>query len=258
MAQDDKTGRGPITRRGFLDRTGKLAAASLAAGALAEGFGWKASAQGTPAPLPPPAAPANGGKRPQRVALIGADHYHATSTPNTSRFSSVRVSTSSASTTGARICRQVGRAVQDSRLHRLPQDVRDDQAGFRRGAGASRCDACRIPLPRLGWRSLRDGKTMGHRRQDDQRTCRSGRVEEGLGRAADAVPLRSIRSDSDALEGSGPARNDFDALFRFNQPGIQRYYNLGSGWMLDKKEAGGGALINLGIPRIRSAAIHQR
>ena len=34
---------------------------------------------------------------------------------------------------------------------------------------------------------------------------------------------------------------------RFNQPGVQRYRDLGSPWMLSKKETGGGALINLGI-----------
>jgi predicted dehydrogenase len=34
---------------------------------------------------------------------------------------------------------------------------------------------------------------------------------------------------------------------RFNQPGIQRYIDAGNQWMLDKKTAGGGALVNLGI-----------
>ncbi|HWV94110.1 MAG TPA: Gfo/Idh/MocA family oxidoreductase, partial [Vicinamibacterales bacterium] len=36
-------------------------------------------------------------------------------------------------------------------------------------------------------------------------------------------------------------------LFRFNQPGVQRYVDLGSPWMLSKADAGGGALVNLGI-----------
>ena len=36
-------------------------------------------------------------------------------------------------------------------------------------------------------------------------------------------------------------------LVRFNQPGIQRYLDAGSGWMLSKAQAGGGALLNLGI-----------
>jgi predicted dehydrogenase len=36
-------------------------------------------------------------------------------------------------------------------------------------------------------------------------------------------------------------------VVRFNQPGVQRYIDQGNQWMLSKKEAGGGALINLGI-----------
>jgi predicted dehydrogenase len=36
-------------------------------------------------------------------------------------------------------------------------------------------------------------------------------------------------------------------LVRFNQPGIQRYLGEGNGWMLSKAEAGGGALLNLGF-----------
>jgi predicted dehydrogenase len=64
-------------------------------------------------------------------------------------------------------------------------------------------------------------------------------------------------------------------LMRFNQPGVQRYIDSGSSWMLTKAEAGGGALLNLGIhgfdicryitgeePRVVSAvtshAIHKR
>jgi predicted dehydrogenase len=36
-------------------------------------------------------------------------------------------------------------------------------------------------------------------------------------------------------------------LVRFNNPGTQRYIDEGSAWMLSKKTAGGGCLINLGI-----------
>jgi predicted dehydrogenase len=36
-------------------------------------------------------------------------------------------------------------------------------------------------------------------------------------------------------------------IVRFNQPGTQRYIDEGSSWMLDKKTAGGGCLLNLGI-----------
>jgi predicted dehydrogenase len=36
-------------------------------------------------------------------------------------------------------------------------------------------------------------------------------------------------------------------IVRFNQPDTQRYIDEGSSWMLSKKQAGGGCLINLGI-----------
>lgn len=36
-------------------------------------------------------------------------------------------------------------------------------------------------------------------------------------------------------------------LVRFNQPGIQRYLDEGNGWMVSKAQAGGGALLNLGF-----------
>jgi predicted dehydrogenase len=36
-------------------------------------------------------------------------------------------------------------------------------------------------------------------------------------------------------------------LVRFNQPGIHRYIDEGNSWMLSKAEAGGGALLNLGF-----------
>jgi predicted dehydrogenase len=36
-------------------------------------------------------------------------------------------------------------------------------------------------------------------------------------------------------------------LIRFNNTGIQRYIDLDNQWMLSKKEAGGGSLVNLGI-----------
>src|ERR1700681_3293590 len=59
-----------IGRRGFLDRAAKFAVGGLAAGGVLDGLTSRgASAQ----PVT---------KRPQRVAIIGVDHYHATSTPN--------------------------------------------------------------------------------------------------------------------------------------------------------------------------------
>src|SRR5215510_2732633 len=61
-----------ITRRDLFDRAGKLAISASAA-VLGERV-FDASS-----PRAPSVAAA---RRPQRVAVIGVDHYHATSTPN--------------------------------------------------------------------------------------------------------------------------------------------------------------------------------
>jgi predicted dehydrogenase len=62
--------RNDISRRGFLDRAARLAVGGATAGAILERLtsGDPSAQQVT--------------KRPQRVAIIGVDHYHATSTPN--------------------------------------------------------------------------------------------------------------------------------------------------------------------------------
>ena len=50
-----------------------------------------------------------------------------------------------------------------------------------------------------------------------------------------------------AMRQTGELGTISHGLMRFNQPGVQRYRDLGSPWMLSKAETGGGALINLGI-----------
>ena len=62
-----------MTRRGFLRHTGRLAASGLTAAAIADRLAKDTTAQNVRKPA---------GRRPQRVAVIGVDHYHATSTPN--------------------------------------------------------------------------------------------------------------------------------------------------------------------------------
>ena len=50
-----------------------------------------------------------------------------------------------------------------------------------------------------------------------------------------------------AMRDKGELGTISHGILRFNQPGIQRYRDLGSPWMLSKADAGGGALLNLGI-----------
>ena len=62
-----------MNRRGFLRHTGRLAASGLTAAAIADRLAKDTTAQNVRK---------SAGRRPQRVAVIGVDHYHATSTPN--------------------------------------------------------------------------------------------------------------------------------------------------------------------------------
>ena len=62
-----------MRRRRFLHHAARLTASGLAAAAISDRLVPEGLAQGTRKAS---------GRRPQRVAVIGADHYHATSTPN--------------------------------------------------------------------------------------------------------------------------------------------------------------------------------
>ena len=61
------------TRRSFLGHVVALAVTGLAGAAIPDRSTAEGLAQGKPKST---------GRRPQRVAVIGVDHYHATSTPN--------------------------------------------------------------------------------------------------------------------------------------------------------------------------------
>src|SRR6476620_9085301 len=61
-----------ISRRTFFDRAGKLALGGLTTAAVVNPFGATEAAAQQPA-----ARRATPRRRPQRVALVGADHYHA-------------------------------------------------------------------------------------------------------------------------------------------------------------------------------------
>jgi predicted dehydrogenase len=67
--------------------------------------------------------------------------------------------------------------------------------------------------------------------------------------AAAPMPFRYswVVETAVAMKQKGELGTISHGLMRFNQPTVQRYIDNGSPWMLSKKEAGGGALLNLGI-----------
>ena len=129
--------RGGISRRGFLDRAAKFAVGGLTAAAILENV------------QPGDASAQQVRKRPQRVAVIGVDHYHATSTPNYLRIlQSQKLDILGVHAPDAGIAVEVGGAVRQHAVHGLPGDDRQDEAGVRRGAGTPCRHAGRIPVPR--------------------------------------------------------------------------------------------------------------
>jgi predicted dehydrogenase len=188
------------------------------------------------------------GRRPQRVAVIGVDHYHATSTPNYLRI------------------------LQDEHVEILGVHAPD-------GAVAAKWAAQYNSTPYSDYRVMID-------RTKPEFVVALGRhvampaefrflVETGIpflmekpwgiddktvneladladskhAWAAVPMPFRYSLFAETAVEmrQRGELGTISHMLFRFNQPGVQRYLDLGSPWMLSKADAGGGALINLGI-----------
>jgi predicted dehydrogenase len=228
--------RGEISRRGFLDRAARFAAGGLTAVALVERVErGDARAQQVR-------------KRPQRVAIIGVDHYHATSTPNYLRI------------------------LQSQKLDIL--GVHAPDAGI-----ASKWAAQYGSTPYTDYRAMVE-KTkpefvvaLGHHAAmpaefrflvdtgipflmekpwgvDDKTVNELATLAESK-KAWAAVPMPFRYSwfaeTAVAMRDKGQLGTISHGLMRFNQPGIQRYIDLGSPWMLSKTEAGGGALVNLGI-----------
>jgi len=228
-----------MTRRGFLRHTGRLAASGLTAAAIADRLAKDTTAQNVRKPA---------GRRPQRVAVIGADHYHATSTPNYLRI------------------------LQDEKVDILGVHAPD-------GAVAARWAAEYNSTPYTDYRAMIEktkpefivalGKHVAMPAEfrflvdtgipflmekpwgiDDKTVNELADLAESRHAwAAVPMPFRNSMFAETALEMR--QRNALGTishmLFRFNQPGVQRYVDLGSPWMLSKADAGGGALINLGI-----------
>jgi predicted dehydrogenase len=236
-SQRDDAGGGGLTRRKFLGGAGALVAGSLT-GPLLTPATTAARASQRPA----------AGKRPQRVAVVGVDHYHATSTPNYLRLLQ-------------------GQKVEIVGVHAPEQATAEKWAGqygstpytdYRAMIEKTRPEFV-IALGRHAampaeFRFLVDTgipflmeKPWGI---DDKTVNELAALAESK-KAWAAVPMpfrySMFAETAVAMRDKGELGAISHGILRFNQPGIQRYRDLGSPWMLSKADAGGGALINLGI-----------
>ncbi len=224
------------SRRDFLEHAGK----GLIAGAIVGGLN-SSEARAQPAPRAP-------ARRPQRVAVIGAGHYHATLPPNYLRI------------------------LQNEKLdivgiHDPDRAVAEDRA--------KRCGSTAFTDYRAMIDKTRPEFVLSLNRHVDMPEPFRFLVDTGIPFLAEkpwGIDDKTVNELADYAEKkkawatapmsfryswwaqvarkmvqSGELGTISHMLVRFNQPGIQRYIDEGSSWMLSKATAGGGALLNLGI-----------
>ena len=223
-----------VTRRDFLTRT-VTTAAGAAAGVLGGRRADTASAQ-------------QARKRPQRVALIGADHYHATSFPDYLRIlrsqnlDILGVHAPDAAI-AAKWAAQYGSTPYTD--YRLMIEKTKPEFVVALGHHAAMPAEFRF-LVETGIPFLME-KPWGT--DADTVNELADLAESKKAWAAFPMPFRysAFAETAIAMRNKGELGTISHGLMRFNQPGVQRYRDLGSPWMLSKAETGGGALINLGI-----------
>jgi len=228
-----------MTRRGFLRHTGRLAASGLTAAAIADRLAKDTTAQNVRKPA---------GRRPQRVAVIGVDHYHATSTPNYLRIlQNEKVDILGVHAPDDAIATKWAGEYNSTPYTDYRVMIEKTKPEFIVALGKH------VAMP-AEFRFLVDTgipflmeKPWGI---DDKTVNELADLAESKHAwAAVPMPFRYSLFAETAVEMR--QRNELGTishmLFRFNQPGVQRYVDLGSPWMLSKADAGGGALVNLGI-----------
>ena len=228
-----------MTRRGFLRHTGRLAASGLTAAAIADRLAKDTTAQNVRKPA---------GRRPQRVAVIGVDHYHATSTPNYLRIlQNEKVDILGVHAPDDAIATKWAGEYNSTPYTDYRAMIEKTKPEFIVALGKHVAMPAEfrflvdtgIPfLMEKPWGI--DDKTVGEL---------ADLAESKHAWAAVPMPFRYSLFAETAVEMR--QKNELGTishmLFRFNQPGVQRYVDLGSPWMLSKADAGGGALVNLGI-----------
>ena len=233
-------GHDGVTRRGFLDRAGRLAVGGgLAAGPGILGDGRQAIAQVVP-------TPAIG--RPQRVAVIGVDHYHATSTPNYLRIlQNLKLDILGVHAPDSSIAAKWAGEYRSTPYTDYRAMVEKTKPEFVVALGRHVAMPAEFRfLVEAGVPFLMekpwgvDGETVNEL---------ADLAESRHAWAAVPMPFRYswFAETAVAMRQRGELGAISHMLMRFNQPGVQRYIDLGSAWMLSKAEAGGGSLINLGV-----------
>jgi predicted dehydrogenase len=229
-----------LTRRHFFRRAGQLAGGGLAAIASMNG-------SATAAPRAP-RQQQRARKRPQRVAVVGADHYHATSTPNYLRIlQGEHVDIAGVHAPEMAIATKWAKEYGSTPYTDYRAMVEKTKPEFVIALGRHSAMPAEFRyLVESGVPFLME-KPWGI--DDTTVNALADLAESKKAWAAVPMPFRysMFAETAIAMRDRGELGTISHLLFRFNQPGVQRYIDLGSPWMLSKADAGGGALLNLGI-----------
>jgi predicted dehydrogenase len=239
-----------LTRRKFLSRAGKVAAAGVAFNGVAGAFAQQGGGLlGGGPPLPIQNPPTEFAGRRTRVAVVGIDHYHAISAPDYLRIlksesdvdivgihaPDIALATKYATmynTTPFSDYRQMVEKTKPSFVVALGKHVNMPEE-FRYLVSVN------VPfLLEKPWAT--DEKTVNEL---------ASLAEAKKAWVCLPTPLRYswFAEKAVAMRKAGEFGDLSNLVVRFNNAGIQRYIDLDNEWMLHKKEAGGGALVNLGI-----------
>jgi len=223
-------------RREFLERAGTFALGGLTTAAVLETFQQNdARAQQVR-------------KRPQRVAVVGVDHYHATSTPNYLRIlQSQKLDILGVHAPDASIASKWAGQYGSTPFTDYRAMVEKTRPEFVVALGHHAAMPAEFRfLVETGTPFLME-KPWGI----DAKTVNelADLAESKKAWVAVPMPFRYswFAETVVAMRQKGELGTISHGLMRFNQPGVQRYRDLGSPWMLSKAETGGGALISLGI-----------
>jgi len=243
MEPNDATSAAYPTRRDFLDRTGKLACGGFAAGLVAAGLhGVTALAQDAPA------APRSAGRRPQRVAVVGIDHYHAISPPNYLQIlAAEKLDILGIHAPDGALAAKYATQYKSTPYTDYRQMIDKTKPEFIVALGKHSA----MPEEFRYLVSTGIPFLMEKPWATDDATVKAlaDLAESKKAWAAVPMPFRYNWLTEVALrmKKAGTLGRISHMHVRFNNAGIQRYIDLGNDWMLTKKDAGGGCLINLGV-----------
>ncbi len=247
-----------LTRRNFLSRAGKVAAAGVAANGLAMAFAQQQAGGGDAAPnvdmmvtgpLQIQHPPAEFAGRRTRAVVIGIDHFHAISAPDYIRLLK---SQSDVDLVGLQAPNLAYTTKYATMYNTTPfTDYREMVEKTKPDFVIALGKHVEVPEKFRYLVSVNVPFLFEKSWATDEKTANelADLAEAKKAWVCLPTPLRYswLTEKARAMKKSGELGDFSNFVVRFNNPGIQKYIDLDNKWVLNKKEAGGGAILNEGI-----------